>query len=60
VRASGIAAVPVAPPEPVRQIALVWRGRSARDEDFRLLASALKATMATSNDLPAVGDEQQG
>lgn len=60
VRASGIAAVPFAPPEPVRQIALVWRGRSARDEDFRLLASALKATMATSNDLPAVGDEQQG
>lgn len=45
-RASGVVAVPFAAPEPIRRIALIWRRRSPRDDDFRLLAESLKGALA--------------
>jgi LysR family hydrogen peroxide-inducible transcriptional activator len=50
-RAPVVAVVPFAPPEPRRQIALIWRARSVRDGDFRLLAEALRTTMAAAQGL---------
>jgi LysR family hydrogen peroxide-inducible transcriptional activator len=56
-RASGIVAIAFGSPQPTRQIALVWRRRSARDTDFRLLADALKSTLASADAGAAAADE---
>ncbi len=56
-RASGVVAIPFVAPQPTRQIALVWRRRSARDSDFCLLADALKATLTSGHGAAATAEE---